>query len=95
MRDLVTSAAQPQKMRMVPIVKEGQVQGVRVFGVQQGTPAFAIGMKNGDTLNAIDGEPIKTAQQMLDLYAKLDKLNGVELQGLRAGKPLSIDLRFR
>lgn len=94
-RELVTGAAQPGKMRMVPIVKQGEVQGVRVFGVQPGTPAFAIGMKNGDQISAIDNEPIKTAQQLLDLYAKLDKLDSVELQGTRAGKPLAIDLRLR
>ena len=94
-RELVSGAARPGKLRVMPLVKGGEVQGVRVFGVAPGTPAFAIGMKNGDTISAIDGDPIKTAQQLLDLYAKLDKLDGVELQGLRAGKPLAIDLRFR
>nr|MBA3464821.1 PDZ domain-containing protein [Deltaproteobacteria bacterium] len=94
-RELVSGAAQPGKMRMVPIVKAGEVQGVRVFGVQTGTPAHAIGMKNSDVINAIDGDPIKNAQQLLDLYAKLDQLTSVELQGTRAGKPLAIQLRLR
>ncbi len=94
-RELVNSAAQPGKMRMTPIIKGGEVQGVRVFGVTAGTPAFAIGMKNSDVINAIDGEPIKTAQQLLDLYAKLDQLSSVELQGTRAGKPLAIALHLR
>jgi len=94
-RELVSGAAKPGKLRMVPIVKDGEVSGVRVFGVTPGTPAFAIGMKNSDTINAIDGEPIKTAQQLLDLYARLDQLSGVELSGLRAGKPLAITLRLR
>jgi membrane-associated protease RseP (regulator of RpoE activity) len=93
-RELVSGAAQPGKMRMVPIVKQGEVLGVRVFGVTAGTPAFAIGMKDGDQISAIDNEPIKNAQQLLDLYAKLDQLNSVELQGTRAGKPLAIDLRL-
>lgn len=94
-RELVNSAAQPGKMRMTPIVKDGEVKGVRVFGVRAGTPAFAIGMKNSDVISAIDGEPIKTAQQLLDLYAKLDQLASVELQGTRAGKPLVIALHLR
>ena len=94
-RELVAAASKPGKMRLSPILKDGEIQGVRVFGVSAGTPAFAIGMKNGDTINAIGGDPIKTANQLLDLYSKLDKLDGVELQGLRGGKPLVIDLRFR
>lgn len=94
-RELVSGAAKPGKMRMTPIIKDGDVKGVRLFGVTAGTPAFAIGMKNSDVISAIDGEPIKTAQQLLDLYAKLDQLNSVELQGTRAGKPLAIALRLR
>ena len=94
-RELVSGAAKPGKMRMTPIIKEGEVKGVRLFGVTAGTPAFAIGMKNSDVISAIDGEPIKTAQQLLDLYAKLDQLSTVELQGTRAGKPLAIALRLR
>lgn len=94
-RELVTGSAKPGAMRMTPIVKNGEIAGVRVFGVKPGSAAFAIGMKNGDQITAIDNDPIKNAQQLLDLYAKLDNLNGVELQGLRAGKPLSIDLRLR
>jgi type II secretory pathway component PulC len=94
-RELVSGAAKPGKMRMTPIIKQGEVAGVRLFGVTAGTPAFAIGMKNSDVISAIDGEPIKTAQQLLDLYAKLDQLNSVELQGTRAGKPLAIALRLR
>ncbi len=93
-RELVSGAAKPGKMRMMPIVKDGDVKGVRVFGVSPGTPGFAIGMKNSDVITAIDGEPIKTAQQLLDLYAKLDQLSSVELQGTRAGKPLAIALRL-
>lgn len=94
-RELVSGAAQPGKLRMMPIVKDGDVKGVRVFGVSPGTPGFAIGMKNSDVISAIDGEPIKTAQQLLDLYAKLDQLTSVELQGTRGGKPLAIALRLR
>lgn len=94
-RELVTGAAKPGAMRMTPIVKNGEVQGVRVFGVKPGSAAFAIGMKNGDQITAIDNDPIKNAQQLLDLYAKLDNLTGVELQGTRAGKPLVIGLRLR
>lgn len=94
-RELVSGAAKPGKMRMTPIIKDGDVKGVRVFGVSPGTPAFAIGMKSSDVISAVDGEPIKTAQQLLDLYAKLDQISNVELQGTRAGKPLVIALRLR
>lgn len=94
-RDLVSGAAKPGGVRMTPIVKHGEVQGVRVFGARAGSLPAAIGLRNADVLDSIDGNPIKTAQQLLDLYAKLDQLSSVELGGTRAGKPLAITLRLR
>lgn len=94
-RELVTGAAKPGGIRMIPIVKNGEVQGVRMASVRAGSLPSAVGMKSNDVLDAINGEPLKSAQQMLDLYAKLDQLDSVELGGTRAGKPLAIVLRLR
>ncbi len=80
---------------MIPIVTDGDVKGVRLASVRAGSIPAAVGLKNADVINAIDGDPIKSAQQLLDLYAKLDQLSSVELQGLRGGKPLAISLRLR
>ncbi len=95
-RELVTGVQKPGKIRMMPIVnKDGEVGGVRVYGVTPGSLPNMIGLKSADTIDSINGEPIKSAQQLLDLYAKLDKLDTVELGGKRAGKPLAIELRLR
>ena len=94
-RDLVSGVAKPGGARMIPIVTDGDVKGVRLSSVRAGSIPAAIGLKNADVINAIDGDPIKSAQQLLDLYAKLDQLSSVELQGTRGGKPLAISLRLR
>jgi len=94
-RDLVTGATKPGGVRFVPKLDHGEVKGVRVFGVTPGSIPFALGLKNGDTLEAIDGAPLKDLNQLLDLYAKLDQLSAVELSGTRGGKPLVRTLRLR
>jgi hypothetical protein len=95
-RELVTGVQKPGKVRMMPIVnKDGEVGGVRVYGVTAGSLPAAIGLKSADTIDSINGEQIKSAQQLLDLYAKIDQLQIVELGGKRAGKPLAIELRLR
>jgi hypothetical protein len=94
-RDLVTGAAKPGGVRFVPKLDHGEVKGVRVFGVTPGSIPFALGLKNGDTLEAIDGAPLKDLNQLLDLYARLDQLSAVELSGTRAGRPLVRTLRLR
>lgn len=94
-RDLVSGVSKPGGVRMLPIVTNGDVQGVRLASVRAGSIPAAIGLRNADVINAIDGDPIKSAQQLLDLYARLDQLSSVELQGKRGGKPLAISLRLR
>ncbi|HEX2691844.1 MAG TPA: hypothetical protein VHN14_34780, partial [Kofleriaceae bacterium] len=94
-RELVTGAAKPGGMRFVPKLDHGEVKGVRIFGVTASSIPFALGLKNGDTLEAIDGAPLKDLNQLLDLYAKLDQLSAVELSGTRAGTPLVRTLGLR
>jgi S1-C subfamily serine protease len=94
-RELVTGAAKPGGMRFLPKLDHGEVKGVRVYGVTSSSIPFALGLANGDTLEAIDGAPLKDLNQLLELYAKLDQLSAVELSGTRAGKPLARTLRLR
>ena len=94
-RDLVTGTAKAGGARAIPHMKGGEVQGIRMVGVRGGSVAAALGLKNGDIIGAIDNEPIRNVQQLLDLYAKLDQISAVELQGTRAGKPMTLTLRLR
>jgi hypothetical protein len=94
-RELVTGAAKPGGMRFLPKLDHGEVKGVRVYGVTAGSIPSALGLSNGDTLEAIDGAPLKDLNQLLELYARLDQLSAVELSGTRAGKPLTRTLRLR
>jgi S1-C subfamily serine protease len=52
-------------------------------------------MKNADTLTEINGTKITNANVLLDVLAKLDTLNVVEVDGTRGGKPLGITLRLK
>ena len=94
-RDLVTGSSKPGGVRPVPMMKGNEVQGIRMVGVRAGSVAAALGLKSNDVIASIDGEQIKNVQQLLELYAKLDKLSAVELTGTRSGKPLNLTLRLR
>ena len=94
-RDLVTGTSKGGGVRPVPQMKGNEVTGIRLLGVRSDSVAHALGLKSNDTISAIDGEQIKNVQQLLDLYAKLDNINAVELTGTRSGKPLALTLRLR
>jgi hypothetical protein len=93
-RDLVSGVAKADGVRPVPILENGEIKGIKLYGVTPASIPFALGLRSGDSLTAIDGEPIKNIQQLLDLYARLDSTTTVELTGKHASKPLARTLRL-
>jgi hypothetical protein len=81
--------------RVIPITKEGKLEGLRLAGVRSGSIANSLGLRNGDILQAVNNTKIESANTLLTLYSQLDQLNNVELSGTRGGKPLSLMLRLR
>jgi hypothetical protein len=94
-RELVTGGGNPNGMRATPVIEKGEIAGLRILAARAGSVGAAIGLKPGDKLTSINNDPIKSAQQMLNLFAQLDSLNVVQLQGTRANKPLQVELRLR
>jgi hypothetical protein len=94
-RDLVSGSVGTGGARISPITKDGQLAGLRLFGVRDGQLAGALGLRNGDVLQAINNRKIESANTLLDLYAQLPSLGVVELSGTRGGKPLTLTLRLR
>ena len=94
-RDLVSGSVKTSGARIMPIAKDGKLEGLRLLGIRPGSPAASLGLTNGDTLVAINNTKIESANTLLDLYAQLDKLDTVELSGTRKGKPLTLTMRLR
>jgi hypothetical protein len=94
-RELVTGATRPGRVRPVPVLAHGEIAGIRLFGVGADSIPAAVGLATGDVLNAVNGAPIKSLQQLFELYAGLDQLSSVEVSGTRDGAPLVRTLRLR
>jgi hypothetical protein len=94
-RELVGGAGGSKNGRVIPIMKDGKLDGLRLAGVRPGSIANAVGLRNGDVLQAVNNTKIESANTLLTLYSQLDQLNVVELSGTRAGKPLIVTLRLR
>ena len=95
-RELVSGAAKPGAVRITPIPGDNStLAGLRFGAVREGSLPASLGIKNGDLISEINGTHIANANTLLDVLAKLDQLNVVEVDGTRAGKPLGITLRLR
>jgi hypothetical protein len=94
-RELVTNAAKPGMGSAVPVVVDGDVRGIRLVGIGASSPGKALELRSGDLISSIDGAPLKSAQQLIDLFAKLDSVSSVELGGTRGTAPLTRTLKLR
>jgi type II secretory pathway component PulC len=81
--------------RVLPVNKDGKLDGLRLIGVKPGGLANSLGLANSDVLQGVNNTKIESANTLLELYAQLDKLDTVSLDGTRRGKPLKLTLRLR
>ncbi len=94
-RDLVSGSMQSAGARVLPLNKDGKLDGLRLLGVKPGGLAGSLGLRNSDVLVGVNNTRIESANTLLELYAQLDKLDTVTLDGTRKGKPLTLTLKLR
>lgn len=97
-RELATSAGgQVKGVRVTPVIKDDKLAGLKVLVAKPDSVAAAVGLRPGDVIQTIDGKPIESAQQMIDIMARLDEISSVQFDGTRRGKKekLALELRLR
>jgi S1-C subfamily serine protease len=80
--------------RFIPVMRDGGAAGVRMFALRKDGVLAALGLKNGDTLLSVNGQPIAGPDQALEVYAKTRRAERVALQIERDGKPMEIVVRI-
>ncbi|MFL5079754.1 MAG: PDZ domain-containing protein, partial [Microvirga sp.] len=81
------------RRRAQPLTKElaegfglSTEKGVLVAGAQEGTPAEKAGLKSGDVITAVDGEPVADARELTRKIGALKPGAKAEITYLRDGK---------
>ena len=81
--------------RVVPAMKNGKPEGFKMYAIRP-TSAFAkLGLSNGDTLTAINGFELTSADKALEVYTKLREATSLELEVTRRGKPVTLKYSIR
>jgi general secretion pathway protein C len=81
-----------RKAKIEPYVKDGQTEGLRITGLEKIPMAEMIGLKNGDILQAVNGQRLTSQQKAFQILMKAKTLSKVDIQLSRDGK--SKDLSF-
>lgn len=66
--------------------------GILLSAVVEGSPAESAGLRRGDVILSINGEPIRSSQQALLIVARLNPGDEIQMEGLRDGQQFRVTL---
>ena len=79
-----------RQVRIRPHFEQGKPAGLMLSGVQPGSLFTQMGLQSGDVLRSIDGNPIRSMNDVLKLYEQLGTADELEIEVKRGGGRLSI-----
>jgi type II secretory pathway component PulC len=96
-RSVLDNALETQlrSVRVVPETKDGQVLGLRLFGIRPGSALAQIGLQNSDRVDSVNGFPIGTPEQALEAYGHLRTATTFIIALERRGSPVSLTIHIR
>lgn len=76
--------------RIVPSVKDGKSNGLKLFAIRPGSLHAALGFLNGDTVVSWDGAALTSIEVVMTKYATLRTAKRIELGVIRRGADLTL-----
>jgi general secretion pathway protein C len=81
--------------RVVPAVKNGKPNGFKLYAIRPSSVYAKLGLANGDTIQAINGMELTTADKALEVYTALKSMTSFEMEVTRRGKPVTLKYTVR
>ncbi len=81
--------------RVVPAVKNGKPDGFKLYAIRPSSVYAKLGLANGDTLQAINGFELTSADKALEVYTKLREATSLQVSVTRRGKDMTINYTIR
>ena len=81
--------------RIVPALQNGMVVGFKLYAIRPGSVFARVGFMNGDTIVAINGIALTSADKLLETYTMLKSAIHFDIQMERRGQPISLTIDIR
>ena len=72
----------------MPSIKNGQPDGMKLYAIRPSSVFARLNFNNGDTVHAINGHDLASADKVLEVYTKLKGANELTFDITRRGKPV-------
>lgn len=83
-----------RSVRVVPEKQNGVFVGLRLSGIKRDSVLGAVGLRNGDRLESINGFALSSPQKALEAYARLVTAKRFDVRIQRAGQPVELTLNI-
>ncbi len=81
--------------RVLPHFTNGQADGFLVTNIVSGSLYERLGLQNGDILAGVNGKPVTSMEQAMNMYRQLQKAPSVDVTVLRGGQRLTFHYEIR
>lgn len=81
--------------RIVPAMKNGKPEGFKLYAIRRRSLYARLGLENGDTVHAINGHAVDSADRALEVYTKLRAAREIVLELTRRGQPVTITIKIK
>jgi general secretion pathway protein C len=87
---LINQAALMRSARVVPHEQNGQVEGVKLYGIRRNSLLGKLGLQNGDLLRSINGFDMSRPDSALEAYTRLRSADNLALSVQRRKQDMNI-----
>lgn len=94
-RVLQNPMAMAKGVRVVPAMRNGKAEGMKLYAIRPASLWAALGFRNGDTIRAINGVELTSPDKALDAYTTLRDATRFEIDLLRRGTPEVLVITIR
>jgi general secretion pathway protein C len=77
--------------RVVPHEENGQVVGVKLYGIRRNSLLGKLGLQNGDLLRTINGFAMSSPDTALEAYTRLRTASNLAVAVVRRGQAMNIE----
>src|SRR5690606_7923806 len=87
---LANQAEIMRSARIVPHEENGQVTGVKLYGIRRNSLLGKLGLQNGDLLRNINGYAMSSPDTALEAYARLRSADKLSVSVTRRGRDMNV-----
>jgi hypothetical protein len=87
---LINPIAAAKGVRVVPAMKNGKPEGLKLYAIRPSSVFGRLGFANGDTMVAVNKHRFDTSDDALEIYTQLREAKRIDVDLVRRGKPMTL-----